>query len=1288
MYKIFAIRLNDEIQQCEIIDNVTNNSETNEFQGLYNNGEVYSAILNHTSLPDDLINEGRIYYRLKPIDYYFICHEKNESLPENAEPFMEHKIPTPFAIQVFENIYHFSDQKESITKEIEAGKLFFSIYPATEKGIPGNALPLFEFAPAESEKIKAEGKQILHSFRLQTLKESLYLSIANIQRDPSTLIKCLFLALFSYAAAQVGGQAATNRQKLNELNSEWQDVLIKLNHDKKLEMQQVKPPKFKQTERAEINNKYPPLQTPTLQEDYLVKSLEEDDVNKFIHVLSEGYDPYQRNWMGKFTLIGAAHYNCYNILNYVANTLKIKLNPFQKPFNSRIMGDSWLIVAIGAHNYDLARDLVKWGVDVNYKFVNGGSNLHYLTMSNKSPEIILDFAEHLYRLGADIDLPNDIGYPPVFLHTVNNQTSMIKFYLDNNCKTSLPNLQSSNLLATAFLTSSLETVEFLLKYGLDPYFNVDGLLREENIPYNHIPIFAAIIRNNIAYLDLLLKYSNLSYNPRFNIKLLYYLFQNKNIPIAYYLVKRGLPLNHFVAFWEKLGKQGRPEADVIQSFLNTVKEWVIVKDQLKKQGETEIIKTLFQFDPDLLEIPQFVEFYKQVCEIKKACIEDSFKRFNRALYKLKSLPELAKHVKRIEAESSNAKISSYFMKAFGKEESNDSEISPSLKTFEDDISKSQFSYIVKIKAIIFTFFVVAVLNRFLSKWLTKKTNVIDVDHENQPITKTLSITNKPTKLIKNNLPSKTEKIEEVPVTRELKIDLKNTAEYLAIEKQLQTINGCIESCKKEKIFFSEDHLVFFHNHSNIWFKTHKPVELERECRNLQLKLNNKISVLSDKVKNILKFKLTNKLQSLNTCQTELELNKDELSRSLLNFSENNSCDKIAVFNINKYIDQIKFVQNFRIDFEYLCKEAEYLVDEIEQLKKDIEKQKILIETSNIVEEKPLKSEIIAIKSTYKKKPVSDNNVIKIKPKEKINTSSSNYVFFTDPEKKNPEKIKEDPRLHFANSLFCIIENIKNDEFKLEYKPDAALYLLMKTAHLIAQLSSPLLGYKTIIIHNQHNLYNLRNNLVHYPELCFETTDILLFLNQFYETFDSALRNLKAKGPSGGVIETAELELCCPFLFKEHRNDKSINEANQTLEGCLKGIKSLVTKTESYYLEAAKLEVAMKYSDESILHCALHGIILQFREKLRLLENLDPNLFYRIKQLMPKILYSGHKIAHQLKDDDSWELTKKERDYYAEEVIPSFSLLKLIERIMDKKKKILTLCDDYHCESKSNIIMNK
>ncbi len=1273
MYKIFTIRINTELHQCELIDSSEMAIEEG-FRSFTTNNTLYSLIFaNHLGNEEEtqewlkLIKQERIHYRLKPIEYYFSYQNiHNGPLPQNSWPFMEGRLSTPFAKEVFENLYYFSDQKELLTRQIEAGELVFSIFPLLENNKPINAQPLLEYTSSQSTLIKAECQTILRTIQLQSLKDAFFFFISNIQLDPSTLIKYLFVSFFAYAAAQNKFEMNSIKQNPSPSASGLNDKLVKLNDKNNIiPLNKLSPELMAKLVKEQIPN------SKKSETYHLLEAIETDNVNNFKDTL-KGFDLYKSNDQLKFLILQAARFNSLKIIDFIANTLKIDLNFFQ---SSEELVLSWLHTALQYNHDDLAEKLIKLGVNIDFLFNDDQGLMHLLVKKlNGDSEMNLDHIKKLVSLGADINLNDSKGIRPVFYALMQNQTSMVEFFLENNCITTLVASKYYNLLSIALTYSSLESIEFLLKRGFDPNMYIKNFIDGESVSLHEIPAMAMTLRNNIDIVDLMLKYGlNLSKYPKMNFEIIVRAISKNYIQLAYYLVKRGLAMDYFIANQQQLNKKDFPYADSIRTFLNTITEWSLYKFQLYEPKLKQIIWQHFHIDPDIFEIPELIYFYKIFQELQKSCIENNNKQFRKALTNLKSMPQLVKAISQIEKDNSGYKISPTLRKAFGVEIET-KKIEKELDQKNEEKRTNHFSFFLSVGSKIFAFMIILYGLLRVKNIVRNELDQLEIKETEKAIKLNSEIKKnllKEKKIELKNVDSKIIKIEENLTPKPLKILPKKSAEYKSFEKELISLNACIDLCKAEGVFYNEtDKLLKFHNYSNNWFRTYKKMELARgkELRSLQNRYNNKISALLDNVDLIIKFKLADKLQILTICQSNIEVDIKALTNYLSQFSEEElNLGKPEFCNSSYYLEQLKIVQNGRDEYEILCKEAHNLAEDLEFLHKEIMKHKIVDEETIPLEILPEKTEKTALKLT-KKKPILDNNIIEIKPKEKVITSYSNKFFV------ETNKIKEDSRLCFVNELFFNIEKIINDESDLKYKDDAVLYLLMKTSHLIAQLTSPKYGYKTIILPNQQIFYHLRNNIVHYPEFCFEHIDKFLFLKVYFDTFNLPLEILKAEGKCTMIDHTA-IETLCPFLFKDNRNEKAIIEANNSRGNCLAAINKLVIKANDYYKEGLLLEKENKYPYAQILHNAMHGFILQFREKMRTLKKLDLTLFYKVNRLIPKIICSGHKIAHQLKEDDSWEITNEEREYYAQEDILPFSLLNLIKDIVKKENKIRSLCKE-------------
>ena len=225
MPNFFCITINHKLQQCEIIDIATENEYDPDYQSLDINDENYFSIMQalgeiEAKQPKISVRNGNTFYRLKPIDYYFVTYKMNDiDKPASAMPFMQgHRQPTPFAQKVSENLYHLADQKEEIVADIEDGKLYFSIINATKDELPKhhNVLPLLDFSPAESRKMRAEFKKILQSRLYKNIFDGIKLLIFSEKEYLIMLSSPLLLfTLFTCVTAQNTPPSQPNSRTIN-----------------------------------------------------------------------------------------------------------------------------------------------------------------------------------------------------------------------------------------------------------------------------------------------------------------------------------------------------------------------------------------------------------------------------------------------------------------------------------------------------------------------------------------------------------------------------------------------------------------------------------------------------------------------------------------------------------------------------------------------------------------------------------------------------------------------------------------------------------------------------------------------------------------------------------------------------------------------------------------------------------------------------------------------------------------------------------------------------------------
>lgn len=1310
MYKIIAIRLNNEIYQCELTDEKLDELEW-ELHRLNKDDDVYPLIVNSLEQSErttfeEIVSKKAIYYRLKPIQYGFVYHDVFvEQLPETAKPFMQNGKPAENAEQVFENLYYFSEQKEALVKRVNLGQIFYSDFSYVCDELPLNAQPLFEFSHSESARMKTECKRfrssldifLERSYRITyALLEASYLIFTYMKEHPEMVVNFFLLSSVAYAAAHNVNQINKNSPALNldsDTNSEPANLLEK-NEPQLPSLTPSNTPinfvlnKPVLEENEARNNQFPVFNNPSQLEKYFLKAIAGNNLNNFKHAIKQGYDIKKKNKDGKYSLISAARHNSSDIIYYVAKELAIDLNFFQKSGARQTndlnldWGDSWILAAIERENYKLARNLVEWGVNINYLFRDQDSLLHVLSFT-KTDEIdqrdVLTYIKKLVSLGANINLYNKHGLSPVFFAALDNKLALVKYFLDKKCQTTLNNLKP-NLLATCLraTTTTPETIKFLLQYGLDPYTNVNEYLSGERIPAYNIPLVAAVLRGDTSIIDLLIKYDvGFDRFPGLYSDLLFSAFRNMDSKMAYYLVKRGVQVEHFEAIWKIMAKTDVSKyAPIIHSFFKTLGEWRLYASKFTIEDRHRI-RTCFNFDANVLEIPEFVIFYKSYLEIELACKEDDYTRFKNALDGLKPIPKLNDFITSIE-ESEDSDIPDFLMDAFAGHTRVLHFIHFFLKWVPSDAWKALFLCVV-----LFAF------NRFLLKNLNQ-TNVGKNVVDEEPILP------KPT-LVKPHSNNR-KNIKKEMINREFCDISKLSAEHLLnITHQKKLLNSCIERCRTAKNnLVKKDEFLIIHNELNYWLTHHRQVELESGFRPLQLNLNGEILELH-RVAKLLQEQILNTVlfnqqaeRLLDACQTELD---NQYAHYATDTSEPEFREIIfydeAVFTL-----KIESVEQNRNDINKLKKFINDSIEKIALIESQIKKlkidsppheKKVVIPRTPSVENNHVNVVIVkgdvAVKSE-KKKPVPSNSHVKQELKEKKTSPRKTYYFF--PACNESEEIKKDPRVKYLNELFCTIENvIKNDEWELEFRQDAAVYLISKTSLMLRLL---LVEYQTILVHPRNSLQHLRNNMVHHLEDFFRhsgenNTDILKYLGEFFNTFNALVLGLKKEGAykEGDkrlIVHTDTLQALCPLILTKYCQDDNV----QSTGDCLHAIKLLLAKSERYYKTASSLVDEHKYEHAGILHSGMHAVVLQFREKMNQLKDLNFSLFNKINRLLPNIIPLGNIVAHKLSDKDDLTLTATEREYYAQEDIPPFSLWDKIKQIEFAQERILVICNKFNTES--------
>ena len=338
-----------------------------------------------------------------------------------------------------------------------------------------------------------------------------------------------------------------------------------------------------------------------------------------------------------------------------------------------------------------------------------------------------------------------------------------------------------------------------------------------------------------------------------------------------------------------------------------------------------------------------------------------------------------------------------------------------------------------------------------------------------------------------------------------------------------------------------------------------------------------------------------------------------------------------------------------MEIKHLCEEEALLKAEIDKIESRIQKDKkekkrqeqksSRIDNISSGKQQPEKHKAKEIRIEKTPEIIVNNNKktiqpIKIEPKISIEKKPENKKIMHKSMDMRismysldiKESIKSDRRILRVIDLLLLIEVMRKEQnIDDNYEADAILYLLMKASHIIGQLSSENFGYKNIVIDFQHRLYDIRNNIVHYPDLCIKTTDMTVFLNTFFEIFFTPLKELKEKG-SFQNMDTDKLYEISPFMLTDHRIEDHV-AIKSDLDSCIKQLSDLCNQAERYVEIADKHGVEFEMS--GTLHCAMHTLMLRLREAVKMLRRIDCQLFNEINKNIPEIINLGDMIAHKI-----------------------------------------------------------
>jgi len=136
------------------------------------------------------------------------------------------------------------------------------------------------------------------------------------------------------------------------------------------------------------------------------------------------------------------------------------------------------------HSFDIAKNLINEGADVNARIEDGSTPLIEICATDYN----LELAQYLIKHGADLNTINSLNVSPLLEACKSNAVKLVKLLLNSGANPHLHDKDFNSLLIIATEFSSVEIVKLLLEVGLDP--NNGGIGKR-------IPLFKAVT----AYLD-------------------------------------------------------------------------------------------------------------------------------------------------------------------------------------------------------------------------------------------------------------------------------------------------------------------------------------------------------------------------------------------------------------------------------------------------------------------------------------------------------------------------------------------------------------------------------------------------------------------------------------------------------------------------------------------------------------------------------------------------------------------------------------------------------------------
>ena len=181
---------------------------------------------------------------------------------------------------------------------------------------------------------------------------------------------------------------------------------------------------------------------------------------------------YVVSYLQKHKLSAEAETDAFiQILLNTDNELKQKLAPLNlQPDYSTLAAKKGLILAANRHNYELMKDLVEHGVDVNYKDKNGRTALFWLAEDTSPRNEDIEAVRYLLNHGADANIKDKQGKTAfddcAYAICKLNPNGVRRFNTDD--KTIVPSLDQ------AIDNNDCDTITYFIENGVDPYIDVYG----------------------------------------------------------------------------------------------------------------------------------------------------------------------------------------------------------------------------------------------------------------------------------------------------------------------------------------------------------------------------------------------------------------------------------------------------------------------------------------------------------------------------------------------------------------------------------------------------------------------------------------------------------------------------------------------------------------------------------------------------------------------------------------------------------------------------------------------